>query len=99
MAWRINERLGIAFTNYYQGAHWGNADTWGEAARATGHNVNQNPKPGAIAHYNGGSAGHVAWVVSVSGDNVRVEEYNWANPEAYGTRTVAASSFTNFIHL
>ncbi|KAK1253605.1 hypothetical protein MKX07_001682 [Trichoderma sp. CBMAI-0711] len=98
VAWRINERLGIKFTNQYKGTNWGNANTWDEAARRTGVVVNNKPVPGCIAQSNAGRAGHVAWVSKVDGDKVTIEEYNWARPEGYGTRTVAKSSF-NYIHI
>ncbi|KAL2160786.1 hypothetical protein VTH06DRAFT_983 [Thermothelomyces fergusii] len=98
VAWRINDRLGIKFHNQYKGVHWGNANTWDEAAKSSGVTVNKTPKPGAIAQSNSGTYGHVAWVSAVSGDKVTVEEYNWAKREAYGTRTVDKSTF-NYIHL
>ena len=45
-------------------------------------------------------AGHVAWVESVSASNLTVEQYNAtaAFHAAYGYTTVAASSFTGFVH-
>ena len=98
VAYRINKRLGIKFTNHYKGHHWGNANTWDEAAKASGVKVNHTPKPGSIAQSNAGSAGHVAWVSKVNGDKVTIEEYNWAKREGYSTRTVAKSKF-NYIHV
>jgi len=99
VAQRINERLGIKFTNSFKGAHWGNANSWDEAARQAGFKVDGTPKPGAIAQSNRAPAGHVAWVSEVTKDGkVVVEEYNFNNPEAYGTRTLPKSSF-NYIHL
>lgn len=98
VAWRINERLGIKFTNQYKGTNWGNANTWDEAAKRTGVKVNGTPVPGCIAQSNAGSAGHVAWVTAVSGNYVTIEEYNYVHVEGYGTRRVARSSF-NYIHV
>jgi surface antigen len=98
VAWRINERLGIHFTNQYKGTNWGNANTWDEAAKRTGVRVDSKPVPGCIAQSNAGSAGHVAWVTKVTADKVTVEEYNYNTVEGYGTRTVAKSSF-NYIHV
>jgi len=97
VAQRINERLGIKFTNYYKGPNWGNADTWDNAARKTGVKIDSTPKPGAIAQTDAGKAGHVAWVSAVSGDKVTVEEYNYV-PHRYSVRTVPKSSF-RYIHL
>ncbi|KAK4183834.1 CHAP domain-containing protein [Podospora australis] len=98
VAWRINERLGIKFHNKYKGAAWGNANSWDEAAKATGVTINNTPKPGSIAQTSDGKAGHVAWVTAVNGDKVTIEEYNWSKVEGYGTRTVAKGSF-KYIHL
>ncbi|KAA8905678.1 CHAP domain-containing protein [Sphaerosporella brunnea] len=98
VAQRINKRLGVAFTNRYKGAAWGNANTWDEAARRTGVKINSTPKPGCVAQTNAGRYGHVAWVSAVNGDTVVIEEYNWVKREGYSTRTVARSAF-NYIHL
>ncbi|KAJ2806972.1 hypothetical protein H4R21_000661 [Coemansia helicoidea] len=98
VAWRINKRLGIAFSNQFKGTNWGNANTWDDAARRTGVLINSSPAVGCIAQTNAGSFGHVAWVAKVSGDSVTVEEYNYAHKEAYGTRTVPKSTF-QYIHL
>ncbi|KAJ2809587.1 hypothetical protein H4S07_003180 [Coemansia furcata] len=97
VAWRINSRLGVKFDNYYKGPNWGNANTWGDAARSTGVPINNTPVPGCVAQTNSGSAGHVAWVAKVSGDSVTVEEYNYKR-HTYSTRTVPKSSF-NYIHI
>ena len=98
VAWRINERLGVDFHNQYRGVNWGNAGTWAAAARRTGVRVDSTPVPGSIAHTDAGQFGHVAWVAAVDGDRVTVEEYNYAAPERYGTRTVSKSAF-NYIHI
>ncbi|KAH7150622.1 hypothetical protein DER46DRAFT_664579 [Fusarium sp. MPI-SDFR-AT-0072] len=47
---------------------------------------------------NAGKSGHVAWVSAIDKDMVTVEEYNWNNYRAYGTRKVHKSKF-NYIHL
>jgi surface antigen len=97
VAQRVNKRLGIKFTNKYKGCAFGDAKQWYGAAKSCGVKVNSTPVPGAVAQYSGGKAGHVAWVHSVSGSHVTIEEYNWNHPKGYGTRTVPASSF-NYIH-
>jgi surface antigen len=97
VAWRINDRLGIKFTNRYKGKAWGNAYEWDEAARASGVKIDNNPVPGCIAQTNKGS-GHVAWVAAVGKDTVTVEEYNYAVTEGYGKRTVPKNTF-NYIHI
>ncbi|KAJ1718412.1 hypothetical protein LPJ53_006534, partial [Coemansia erecta] len=98
VAWRINSRLGVKYTNMYKGVNWGNAKTWDEAARKTGVPVNSKPVAGCIAQTNVGVYGHVAWVTKVSGNSVTIEEYNHGGTEKYSTRTVPKSTF-NYIHI
>lgn len=97
VAFRVNKRLGVKFTNQYKGAHWGDAKIWDEAARQTKVRIDGKPVPGCVAQTNAG-AGHVAWVTKVSGDKVTVEEYNYVHKKAYSTRTVAKSTFS-YIHI
>jgi len=96
VAWCLNSRNGIPFTNSYAGVHWGNAHEWGSAARSAGFGVDDSPERGAVAWW---SAGHVAWVSGVSGSDVSVEEYNYGYSGQYHTRTVSASQITGFIHI
>lgn len=98
VAWRIVDRLDKHFKNDYKGQHFGNANNWDNAARSAGLTVNKTPKVNSVAMTNAGSAGHVAWVVGVSGGDVTVEEYNWNNREDYGKRTVAKGKFDYYIH-
>ena len=98
VAQRLNERVGVKFNNMYKGYNWGNANTWDEAARKTGVTINGTPKPGCVAQTNAGKAGHVAYVSAVDGDDVIIEEYNYATPERYGTRKVKKNQFS-YIHL
>ncbi|KAJ2758666.1 hypothetical protein H4S06_002598 [Coemansia sp. BCRC 34490] len=97
-AWRINKRLGVDFHNKYKGPNWGNANTWDDAARASGVAINSKPVAGCIAQTDGGKYGHVAWVSKVSSASVTVEEYNYNSPLKYGTRTVPKSAF-RYIHI
>lgn len=97
VAFRINKRLGIAFTNRYKGHAWGDAKIWDEAAKESKVRMDSTPVPGCVAQTNAGP-GHVAWVTKVSGDKVTVEEYNYVHKKAYGTRTVAKSTF-KYIHI
>lgn len=100
VAWRINDRHNIKFTNWYKGCNYGNANEWDECAKQTGVKINNTPKPGSIAQTNkgGGGAGHVAWVAAVDGDKVTIEEYNYANYRNYGTRVVDKSAY-QYIHI
>jgi surface antigen len=105
VAWRINNDLGIPFTNQYgnpAGGRWGNAEHWDDAAASIGLAVDGNPAAHSVAVWNPyvggtGSAGHVAFVMSVNGDGtITVEEYNWAS-FAYDQRTISPSGLS-FIH-
>ena len=77
------------------------AKYWGTAFQSMGFTVNSTPAVGSIAWSNAGYYGHVAWVSAVDGGNVTIEEYNYSysNPGRFGTRTVAASNFTGYIHI
>lgn len=88
-AYRIASRLGVHnFSNSYGGTTWGNAGTWDDAARRVGVTVNTTPTVGAIAVNDVHKVGHVAYVNAVYSDgSFDVEEYNWNNPLAYGTRS------------
>ncbi|MBO2457983.1 CHAP domain-containing protein [Actinomadura violacea] len=87
-AWRIASRLGVpSFSNSWK-TTWGNAGTWDDAARRVGVTVNKTPSVGAIAVNDVHKVGHVAYVNRVYSDgSFDVEEYNWNNPLAYGTRS------------
>ena len=98
VAWCLNSRNGVEFTNQYGGvSRWGDAKNWGPTAESLGILVDDNPKPGAVAWTNSGYYGHVAWVASVAGNDVSIEEYNYLSP-VYNERTVAKSEF-RYIHI
>ncbi len=104
VAWRLNNDRGIPFTNQYRNpaGNWGNAEHWDDAASSVGIGVDGNPSAGSVAVWNAfvggtGSAGHVAYVMSVNGDgSINVEEYNWVS-FAYDQRTISPSGL-RFIH-
>ncbi len=97
VAWCLNSRNGIHFTNQYAGASkWGNASTWGTVAQGLGISVNKSPAVGSVAWW---SSGHVAWVNSVSGNNVVIEEYNYNWTGEYSIRTISSSNPTGYIHI
>jgi len=96
VAWRLNSRDHIDFTDFYRGRQWGDAASWRSAAISVGVPVDSRPRVGSVAWF---ASGHVAWVASVnSGGSVTLEEYNFV-PGRYSTRTIAASSVSAFIHL
>lgn len=60
------------------------ARTWStEAATTAGYTVSDTPKSGCIAVWDGGKAGHVAFVENVSGDNVTITEANYSQRDQY----------------
>jgi surface antigen len=75
-------------------SNWGNANQWYYNAQASGFSVGSTPVPGAIAWTGAGYYGHVAYVESVSGNNVTISEMNFnGNWDKVTYRTVSASSF------
>ncbi len=100
VAWRLNSRNKVGFTNQYKGASkWGNAKTWGTVAKSLGITVNTTPAVGAVAWWDTGTYGHVAWVEAVNGSNVTIEEYNWSKVGGYSERTISKSNPTGYIHI
>lgn len=64
----------------WAGDYWGNAGQWAQSAQLAGFSVGSIPKPGAIACWQDGSYGHVAFVVAVEHDQrIQVEESNYNN--------------------
>ena len=106
VAWRLNSENQVAFNDYWQGVHWGNASNWKNAAKALAIPVDNNPTRGAVAWWAAGSAGssrgHVAWVQTVSDSAITIEEYNYLHAGMYDTRTITSSSSmwpSGFIHI
>jgi surface antigen len=106
VAWRLNSENNVAFNDYFQGAHWGNASNWKNAARSLSIPVDDNASRGAVAWWAAGSAGssrgHVAWVQTVSDSSITIEEYNYLREGYYDTRTISTSSSlwpSGFIHI
>lgn len=101
VAWCLNSRNGINFTNQYLGvSSWGHAKDWGGVAQSLGIAVDMNPAIGAVAWSSSGTYGHVAWVSSVDGDAVTVEEYNYNTPYGFGERSnIPKTFFEGYIHI
>lgn len=100
VAFRLNNNNGVHFTNQYMGvSRWGNANNWGSVAKNLGIAVDKTPAVGAVAWWDTGTYGHVAWVSSVNGDNVTIEEYNRNWDGKYSTRTISKSSVSGYIHI
>jgi surface antigen len=106
VAWRLNSENQVAFDDYWQGQHWGNASNWKNAATALGIPVDNKPTRGAVAwwsaHSAGSSVGHVAWVETVGDNAITIEEYNYLHRGKYDTRIISESSSlwpSGFIHI
>ncbi len=96
-AWTIKSRLGISgFSNYYKGAHFGDAHLWDDAARQVGIPVYSTPRAGDIAVRNSGTWGHVAFVTKVNSNGTfEVDEYNHETHHAYSHRTASIGESSN----
>lgn len=75
---------------------WGNANTWGDRAAAQGLTVSPTPVIGSIAQSSRGYAGHVAIVVAISGDEVKITEMNSLGLDVVGERWQPISDY-NYI--
>lgn len=97
VAWCLNSRNGVDFTNFYKGVQWGNAVDWVGAARSVGVRVDKKPAVGAVAWFDG-EYGHVSYVVDLSEKGIKVEEYNVFRPGAYNERLISYSGVDYYIH-
>src|SRR6266545_3406853 len=99
VAWRVSGTNGM--TNFPHAL--GNAGRWGRTMASI---TDQTPARGAVAWWSENASGasrfgHVAWIRSVGRGTITVEEYNGANPYAYGVRTInttAKGHPTGYIH-
>ncbi|KGR72621.1 peptidoglycan hydrolase PcsB [Streptococcus phocae subsp. salmonis] len=68
------------------GNNWGNANQWGDSARAAGHSTGSTPVVGSVIvwPYDGNGYGHVAYVTSVSGSTITVMESNYSGNQSIG---------------
>ena len=71
----------------------GNAGTWLSGARTYGFATGSTPQVGAImVTYEGGRAGHVAYVEAISGDQVTISEMNFRGFGIISSRVISAGS-------
>lgn len=75
---------------------YGNADVWGYRAQREGYRVDMSPAVGSVAWWT--SPMHVAWVSSIQGDMVEIEEYNYGARYTYGRRMIHKNSVSGYIH-
>jgi surface antigen len=106
VAYRLNQRGGVSFTNSYGGkGTWGNAVSWARHARVLKMTVNGTPTAGSIAWYASTKAakdGHVAYVEKVSSPtSIVMSEMNYDAGNGFWVHTITQSTGdwpTSFIH-
>jgi surface antigen len=78
----------------------GNANQWDEKARAAGTAVNGTAAVGAVAQWNSGSAGHVAYVEVVTSGYIEVTDDNYGlnHTDRWRINVGSPSWPENFIH-
>ncbi|MFC0625217.1 fibronectin type III domain-containing protein [Kribbella deserti] len=99
VASRVDKYYKPANGSKFNGWNYGDAKNWDEAARKYGGGVSRTPAVGAIAQFNAGTYGHVAWVAGLDGSYAIIEEYNAARPEAYSRRKILISAIDNFMYV
>ncbi len=100
VAWRLNRDQGVTsapwkWTWSNLTPNGGDASQWQRAWIAHGWTTSATPIVGAVAWFVGD---HVAYVHSVDGDNVTIEEYNGESSRAYAMRTIPISSVGRFLY-
>ena len=100
VAYRLGQRNGIGFTNWYDGRHWGNASEWSKVAKGLDYVSNKVPAVGAVGWY---ARGHVSYVEDVNSDgSVVISEMNTDGHNGFVVHTVypGESSWPDrFLHL
>jgi len=100
VAWRLNRDQGVTSAPW----KWvwsnltpngGDASQWEKAWIAHGWTTSATPIVGSVAWFVGD---HVAYVHSIDGDNVTIEEYNGEASRAYAIRTIPISSVGRFLY-
>lgn len=72
---------------------WHNANSWDDGARVDGWTISSEPVIGAIAQTDAGYWGHVALVVGIDGQNIRIIEENYQGLGIISYRTVNKNAF------
>lgn len=79
---------------------WGNAKNWYYNAKRSGYRTGHTPKRYAVMQSTAGYYGHVAVVERVySNGSIKVSEYNYNRPSAYGTRYLSKWSARNYNYI
>ena len=100
VAWRLNRDQGVTSAPWKwvwsNLTPWGgDASQWKSAWLRHGWTVSTTPIVGSVAWFVGD---HVAYVHSISGSNVTIEEYNGEASRAYAERTIPISSVGDFLY-
>ncbi|MDM4762396.1 CHAP domain-containing protein [Galbitalea sp. SE-J8] len=100
VAWRLNQDAGSKGGDYklvwsVMTPGGGSASQWASQWKRNGWKTSHTPVRGAVAWFYGN---HVAYVKSVAGDQVNLEEYNWGGDGAYHTRTIDVSDVALFLY-
>ena len=82
---------------------YGNAYQWASQAAAGGWTVGSTPAVNSVVVFPqwafGSSVGHVAWVVQINGNRLRIQDYNWNYRGAVVTdHWVSIPAGTRFIY-
>jgi surface antigen len=100
VAWRLNRDAGVTSAPWKW--NWssltpngGDASAWKAAWQAHGWKTSATPVVGAVAWFVGN---HVAYVNSIKGANVVIEEYNGTSSRAYAMRTIPIDTVGRFLY-
>lgn len=100
VAYRLGQRNGLAFSNWFEGRHWGNASEWSKVAKGLDYTSNKIPAVGAVGWY---ARGHVSYVEEVNSDgSLVISEMNTDGHNGFVVHTVypGESSWPDrFLHL
>jgi surface antigen len=98
VAWKLSTTNGYNIVRKADSAgrllSW-NANLWNLRAQELGAKVDNTPAVGSVAWW---SSGHVAWVSSINGNTVTIEEYNYNYNGNYNVRTINKSNPDRYIH-
>jgi surface antigen len=100
VAWRLNRDAGVTSAPWKYvwsnlTPNGGNASQWKSAWQSHGWAISSVPVIGSVAWFPGN---HVAYVKSIVGSNVVIEEYNGMAKLAYAIRTIPSSSVGDFLY-
>jgi surface antigen len=100
VAWRLNRDQGVTsapwkWTWSNLTPNGGDASQWEKAWISHGWVTSATPIVGSVAWFVGD---HVAYVHSIDGANVTIEEYNGMSSRAYAIRTIPISSVGRFLY-